>query len=275
MLEHDILTLLPMALALVAAGAIAGFIAGLLGVGGGIVIVPVLYHLLPFMQGGVESRMHIAVATSLATIIATSISSVRAHYRRGGIDIQLVKQLAPFIFLGAMIGSILGGRISSELLAGLFAIIALTVAIRIALTSDTQLVTRVMPSGAGGAVIGFIIGALSVLMGIGGGTLGVPVLTSFNIPIRRAVSTAASFGLLIAVPGVIGFIQAGWNEANLPVGNLGYVNLIGVAIIIPLTTLIAPWGAKVAHTIKPRLLRFAFSGFLILTALRMGYGIIN
>lgn len=270
MQAHDIAAFLPVVLVLITAGVIAGFIAGLLGVGGGIVIVPVLYQLLPYIQVEEGSRMHVAVATSLATIIATSIASVRAHHRRGGIDLALLKQLAPYIFLGAVLGSILGGRVTNQLLAGLFAIIALFVAIQIALSKDTRTVAQNVPAGIGSVLIGFMIGIVSVLMGIGGGTLGVPILSAFNVPIRRAVGTAASFGLIIAIPGVIGFIQAGWNAPGLPFGNLGYVNLIGVAIITPLTVLVAPWGAKVAHTIPPRALRYAFAGFLLLTGLRMG-----
>lgn len=275
MTEADIVALLPVALALGIAGTVAGFLAGLLGVGGGIVIVPVLYHLMSFMHVEESSRMHIAVATSLATIIATSFSSVRAHYRHKSIDMALVKRLAPYIFIGAAIGSALGGNIGSNILAALFAIIALLVAINIAVTSDTQVVAQTFPAGPAGAGIGFMIGIISVLMGIGGGTLGVPIMKACNVPIRRAVGTAASFGFVIAIPGVIGFILTGWNQPGLPVGNLGYVNLIGVAIIVPMTTLIAPLGARVAHTIEPKLLRYAFAGFLTLTALRMAYGVFN
>jgi uncharacterized membrane protein YfcA len=273
MFEEKLVELWPSALALIAAGGIAGFLAGLLGVGGGIVIVPVLYNLLPLMQVPEESRMHIAVATSLATIIATSISSVRAHHQRGGIDMALVKRIAPYIFTGAVLGAALGGKISSDFMAGLFAVIALLVAIKVAFGSDSQVITSSFPTGLGGGAIGLSVGSVSVLMGIGGGTLGVPILTSCNVPIRRAVGTASTFGFLIAIPGVIGFILSGWNTPNLPYGNIGYVNLIGVALIIPMTTFIAPFGAKFAHIIKPSLLRYAFAGFLTLTALRMGYSL--
>lgn len=273
MSEHELLTLLPIILSLLLAGLVAGFLAGLLGVGGGIVIVPVLYQLMSTLQVEESSRMHIAVATSLATIVATSISSVRAHYRHGAIDMILVKTLSPYIFLGAVVGALIGGRISSDMLAGLFAIIALLVAIKIATTNDAQVISTSLPKGSVRGVIGSSIGLISVLMGIGGGTLGVPILRACSVPMRRAVGTAASFGFIIAVPGVAGFIYTGWNQPDLPLGNLGYVNLIGVAIIIPMTILFAPLGAKVAHTIKPDLLRYAFSGFLTLTAIRMAYGI--
>jgi uncharacterized membrane protein YfcA len=181
MLEQTIFTWLSVALALAAAGAIAGFLAGLLGVGGGIVIVPVLYSILPLLHAPENARMHIAVATSLA--------SVRAHYRNGGIDVAIVRRLAPTLFLGAALGAALGGKISSDILAGLFALLALLVAIKTAFARDDMVLCRTFPRGAVASAIGFCIGALSVLMGIGGGAIGVPILVSCKLSILRAVGT--------------------------------------------------------------------------------------
>ncbi|MCF3936542.1 sulfite exporter TauE/SafE family protein [Acuticoccus sp. M5D2P5] len=251
------------------AGAAAGLIAGLLGVGGGIVIVPVLFYLLPAAGVGEEHRMHVAVATSLATIIATSIVSARSHYKRGGVDVPLLKSVVPSIAIGVIIGVVIGGRASGAMLTAVFAVVALIVSIHMAFFKGRQL-RETFPGQPWRSFIGLFIGGFSVVMGIGGGTLSVPILTLCNIPIRRAVGTAAAIGLFIAVPGAIGFALAGWGEPGLPPGSLGYVNLIGFALIAPLSMALAPYGAKLAHTIPNEWLSRAFAIFLAATSIRMG-----
>ncbi len=274
LLNGPLLDLLPFALALLATGAVAGLLAGLLGVGGGIVIVPVLFNLLPFLGVNESVLMHVAVGTSLATIIPTSIISARAHHKRGGLDMDLLKSLGPVIFIGVLIGTIFGGNARGEVLTGIFAVVALLVAANMAFRREGMILAECLPTGPLRWLMGIVIGGFSVMMGIGGGTLSVPILTAFNVPIRRAVGTASAIGLVIGLPGAIGFILAGLGEPNLPPGNLGYANLIGVALIIPMTMLTAPLGAKIAHTINPGMLRKAFAFFLLLTALKMGYSLL-
>lgn len=253
---------------LAAAGALGGLIAGLLGVGGGIVIVPVLFYLLPFAGVSDELRMHVAVATSLATIIATSIVSARAHYRRGGVDVPLLKRVGAGVVIGTAIGVYLGTIASASTLTAVFAGVALFVALHMAFFKGRQLFSR-LPSQPWLSLVGIVIGGISTMMGIGGGSLSVPTFTLCGVPIRRAVGTAAAIGLVIAVPAVIGFAIGGWGLADLPPGSLGYVNLIGFALIAPLSMLLAPVGANLAHTIPQVWLSRIFALFLTATAIRM------
>ena len=251
------------------AGAAAGLIAGMLGVGGGIVIVPVLFYLLPAAGVADDLRMHVAVATSLATIIATSIVSARSHYKKGGVDVPLLKSLAIPIAIGVIIGVTLGGKASGSTLTLIFAIVALIVSVHMAFFKRRQISDGGVPGTPYRQALGVFIGAFSVVMGIGGGTLSVPIFSLFGMEIRRAVGTAAAIGLIIAVPGTIGFAIAGWGEPGLPIASLGYVNLIGFALIAPLSMALAPYGAKLAHTIPQIWLSRAFAIFLALTSIRM------
>ncbi len=250
-------------------GIIAGVLAGLLGVGGGIVIVPVLFNIFLFLGIDETIRMHLAVGTSLATIIPTSIMSARAHYKRGGIDVDLLKSWVPAIFLGVLAGTYFGGNARGEVLTIVFAVVALIVAANMAYRKEGMTIADALPGGIKRFLMGIGVGGFSVMMGIGGGTLTVPLLTAFNYPIRRAVGTASALGFVIGVPGAIGFILSGWNAANLPPASLGYANLIGFALIVPATMLMAPVGARIAHTINPRTLRLAFGFFLFVTSVRM------
>ena len=263
-----------MAGALLVAGAAAGVLAGLLGVGGGIVIVPALFHLFGLLEMAPGISMHVAVATSLSTIIATSLSSMRAHHRRGAVDWGLMRSWAPAIAVGVIAGAVVAGFASGAVLTGVFATVALLVAANMVLTPDGLRLADAMPRGALKAVLGFVIGVVSSLMGIGGGTLSVPIMTLSGFPIRRAVGTASAIGLVIAVPGTIGYMVAGWGNPALPPLSLGFVNLLGFLIIVPMTVLAAPFGARIAHTINPRWLRAAFAVFLGLTSLRMYWTIL-
>ncbi|MDA3919445.1 MAG: sulfite exporter TauE/SafE family protein [Salinisphaera sp.] len=209
-------------------------------VGGGIVIVPVLYNLFAWLgiDGGV--RMHVAVATSLATIIPTSIVSARAHYRRGSLDTTLLKSLAPGIVCGVIVGTLLAGWVNGAVLTGVFAVIALLVAINMAFRRRGATIADQLPIRAPRFGLGGLIGGSSSMMDIGGGTLSVPLLTAFNYPMRRAVGTAAAIGLIISVPGTIGMIISGLGVSHLPPGSIGYFDLIGFALIVPATVLTAP-----------------------------------
>lgn len=262
----------PLLLALGVAGALAGLIAGLLGVGGGIVIVPVLYSLLPLAGVDEAVRMHLSVGTSLATIIATSIVSARSHARRGAVDLMLLRSLLPGLVLGVIAGVVVGGALSGDALTAVFAVVALVVAFYMAFIRG-ETVGEHLPGRPWRDLIGAGIGAVSVMMGIGGGTLSVPTFSLFGVPIHRAVGTAAAIGLIIAIPGTVGFALAGWGVAGLPPASLGYVNVLGFLLVAPMSTLIAPLGARIAHALPQRWLSRAFALFLAATGVRMLAGL--
>lgn len=265
-INQDLLTLTAMMLL---TGAVGGLLAGLLGVGGGIVIVPVLDLVLSSMGVDPSVRMHVAVATSLATIIPTAISSSRAHHAKGAVDMAQLKRWSIAIFLGAVAGVLIASRVTGDVLSAVFGVIALLVAIKMLLPLEGRHIAEAIPGGPGGQLLPFAIGGFSSMMGIGGGTLSVPTMTLFNFPIHRAVGTAALFGLLISVPAAIAFVITGWNVPGLPTGSLGYVNLIGLAIIAPVSYFAAPWGARLAHSLSKRRLSILFGLFLAAVSARM------
>ncbi|MEP1931875.1 MAG: sulfite exporter TauE/SafE family protein [Roseibium sp.] len=263
-----------LAVALLATGVVAGVIAGLLGVGGGIVIVPVLYYMFTALNVDQTVLMHVAVGTSLATILATGTSSARAHFKRGSVDMDLLKRWWWAIALGVVAGATLAGNISGGTLTLVFGIVALAVSANMLLRKEGAALADKLPGSPLKETLGFLIGGISVMMGIGGGTLGVPTLTLFNYPIRKAVGTAAAIGLIIAVPGTLLSVYFGWGVDGRPPFSLGYVNLIGFLLIIPASTYTAPLGAKIAHAIDPSKLKLIFALFLGFTGLRMIYGVL-
>lgn len=250
------------------ASAIAGIVAGLLGVGGGIVIVPVLFWLFTLTDFPAELSMHMAVATSLATIITTSISSMRAHHKRGAVDFALLRRWAPALGIGALTGGLAARAFEPAVLTGVFGVVALLVALNLSMPK-TLVIAAHLPGRVIQAAIAVVIGFVSSLMGIGGGTLGVPTLAAFSYPIHRAVGTASAFGIVIAVPAVIGFVVSGWDIPGRPPLSLGYVSLVATAIILPFTTFFAPLGARLAHALAPIWVKRAFAIFLTLTAVKM------
>jgi uncharacterized membrane protein YfcA len=253
---------------LVGASIIAGIVAGLLGVGGGIVIVPVLYWLFTFIDFPEDLAMHMAVATSLATIITTSISSMRAHRKRGAVDFDLLKRWAPALAIGALAGGLAARVFEPAVLTGIFGTVGLLVAINLTIPKPLVIAEH-LPKTPIQVAIATVIGFVSSLMGIGGGTLGVPTMAAFSYPIHRAVGTASAFGLVISIPAVIGFVISGWDVPGRPPLSLGYVSLIATAIILPFTTYFAPLGARIAHALEPKLVKRAFAVFLTLTAIKM------
>lgn len=265
----QLMDLLPLALTMLLTGAVGGLLAGLLGVGGGIVIVPVLDTALGIQGVDPAIRMHIAVATSLATIIPTSISSSRAHHSKGAVDFALIKFWGPFILVGALSGTMLAARLDSSILSIVFGVVTLLVALKMMLLRDDLHLASDVPRGIVGAVTPFAIGGLSSMMGIGGGTLSVPAMTLMNQAIHKAVGTAALFGLLISLPGALGYVVNGWGDPRLPPGSLGYVNLIGFALISPVTVMTAPIGARIAHRLSKRQLSLVFGCFLLIVSVRM------
>lgn len=267
----DILSLVG---ALAASGVAAGLIAGLLGVGGGIVVVPVLYSMLPLADVPDEVRMHLAVGTSLATIIATGANSARAHARRGAVDWPLFRSMLPGIVAGVAAGVVVGTFLSGDALSGIFALMAVLVGVHMA-TSSARRVERPLPGRPVRDGIAALIGGFSVVMGIGGGSFCVPTFTLFGVPVHRAVGTASAIGLVIAIPGAIGFAISGWGAPGLPPASVGYVNLLGFILVAPASTVAAPIGARVAHALPQRWLSRAFAVFLFATGVRMALPLVG
>jgi uncharacterized membrane protein YfcA len=265
----DPLWLAALAAAMAATGLVSGTLAGLLGVGGGIVIVPLLFNVFPLFGIPEAIQMKVAVATSLATIIPTSIQSARKHHATGTMDVALLRSIWPAMLAGVALGTFIGVFVRGEGMTAVFAIVALLVALNMGFTGVDFKVADAVPAGPPRAALGIGIGSVSAMMGIGGGTLGVPILSMFGYPIRAAVATASAFGLIISIPATIGFVLGGWNDARVPPFSLGYVSLIGFALIAPTSILATPWGVKLAHTIPPLWLKRAFAVFLAVTSLRM------
>ena len=249
-------------------GALAGVLAGLLGVGGGLVIVPVLLWL--FTARGFDGSivLHLAIGTSLATIIATSVSSVRAHHRRGAVRWRLVAGLAPGIVAGALFGAWVADRISTLWLQRVFAVFVITVGIQ--MLANPRVTGHRDPPGAPGlSGAGSVIGAISALVGIGGGTLTVPFLMWHRVPAVNAVATSSACGLPIAIAGAFGFIVMGWADAALPPGATGYVYWPAVAGIVAASVLTAPSGAWLAHRLPVPVLKRAFAALLLAVGTRL------
>lgn len=250
-------------------GVIGGLIAGLFGVGGGIVIVPILFWIFTSLNFPNEILMHMAIGSSLATIIPTSISSARAHYHRGSIETDIIKKWAPGIFLGAIIGGLSGKYFSVNELKYLFASIAFLVALNMFFKEPLRLGNNFPKSRLLNIIMSSLIGLVSSLMGVGAGTLGVPALVALSVPIHKAIGTAAALGLFIAVPATLGLAFSGFNIPNRPPMSIGYVNLIAFFIMFPLTVFFAPVGVKLAHRINQRALKSIFGIFLIITSIKM------
>jgi uncharacterized membrane protein YfcA len=276
-MEHmtDPLWLAGLAAAMAFTGLVSGTLAGLLGVGGGIVIVPVLFNVFPLFGIPEAVQMKLAVGTSLATIIPTSIQSARKHHAKGTMDVPLLRALAPSIAVGVLIGTVLAIWLKGDALTLVFAVIALLVAVNMGFTGVDFRLRETLPGGVLRQAIGTFIGTVSAMMGIGGGTVGVPILSMFGAPIRSAVATASAFGLIISIPATIGFVYGGWDDPLLPPLSLGYVNLIGFALIVPTSLLATPWGVHLAHTIPPLALKRAFAVFLAITSIRMFYSLLT
>jgi uncharacterized membrane protein YfcA len=268
--SFDQSTWLALVAVLVATSLLAGLVAGLLGVGGGIVTVPILEYALHFTAMPPEATLHVAVATSLATIVPTAIASSRAHHARGSIDWALVHAWAVPMLLGSLIGSLLAAHAPVRTLAAIFGTIALVVALKMLLPTEHWRLAPQAPRGVAGSLVATTIGGISATMGIGGGTLAVPTLTVCGMPVHRAVGTAAFFGLLISIPGTLGYLLAQPPTA-LPSGTVGFVSLLGFAILAPGATLMAPLGARIAHGLSRRALSAAFGIFLLSVAARMLY----
>lgn len=256
-------------LALVATGIFAGILAGLLGVGGGIVIVPVLFFLFQGFGVSAESAMLVATATSLATIVPTSISSIRSHKQKGNVDFELLKAWAGYILAGVLAGSWLVTRVEGTILAMLFGVIATLSALNMLLRTGKSAVFEQLPGCRGQTVMSTSIGFFSTAVGIGGGTISVPLLTLYNYPVHKAVGTAAAIGLIISLPGALTMLVIGSTPTDAPAGTFGLVNLMAFACIVPLSVLFAPLGATLAAKLDAAKLKKVFAVILLFTGLRM------
>ena len=261
--------LIILSVAMLLAGCAAGIFAGLLGVGGGIIIVPLMEAMLSVIGIDDAIRMHIAVATSLAVIIPTSVSSSIAHHRRGAVDFSVVKHWALYIVAGALLGSFVAAEAQSTTLAAVFGAIAFLFGLKMIFEPELRTFKNALIYSPKTAPIPFVSGFFSSMMGIGGGTFSVMFMTMFGVPIHRAIGTSALFGLFIAIPAVIGFVIGGWNNPALPQLSFGFVNLLGFLLIAPATVLCAPLGARIAHGLSKRHLNLVFGVFLLVAALRM------
>ena len=266
--ESNLIELLALIALYLLLGSAAGVMAGLLGVGGGLIIVPGVVGLL-HLQGVWDGPiMQLAVGTSLATIVITSISSVRAHHKRGAVLWPVVWSLSPGIVLGALVGAKVADWLPSDTLRIVFALFVLSIAAQMAFAAKPA-AHRGLPGSAGMWGAGGVIGGLSAIVGIGGGSLTVPFLTWCNTDMRQAVATSSACGLPIALSGSAAFIFNGWGHAQLPAWSLGYIYgpaLVGIALASMWT---APLGAKLAHTLPVAMLKRVFAGFLLLVGLKM------
>jgi uncharacterized membrane protein YfcA len=264
----DILTLVVM-------GGLAGLMAGLLGIGGGALIVPVL--VIVFEGQGVNPNiiMQAALGTSLATIVFTAISSASAHHRRGTLDWTIFRRIAPAIVAGTLLGAAIADHLASRTLQWMFVVFMFGIAAQFARgTTATHAHTR-LPGLFGMNLAGMIIGIASALFGIGGGSLSVPFMTWCSVPVKRAIGTSAAIGLPIAVGGAAGYVVAGWNEPSLPPWSFGYVVLPAFAGIVVASTAAAPLGARLAHRLSETVLRRIFALFVAILGLRMLWGLLK
>ncbi len=255
--------------ALLVTGVFAGILAGMLGVGGGIVIVPVLFFLFQSFGVSPESAMAVATATSLATIVPTSISSIRSHNQKGNVDFDLLKRWAVFILVGVLVGSWLVTRVDGTWLTVLFGVIATLSALNMLFRAGKSALLQELPGKGGQTIMGSSIGFFSSMVGIGGGTISVPLLTLYNYPAHKAVGTAAAIGLIISLPGAVTMLVLGSTPSDAPVGTFGLVNFIGFVCIVPLTVLFAPVGASLAAKLDATKLKKIFAVVLLITGLRM------
>ncbi|MFV0293980.1 MAG: sulfite exporter TauE/SafE family protein [Paracoccus sp. (in: a-proteobacteria)] len=254
-------------LILIMVGACAGLLAGLLGVGGGIVLVPAFLYLFNAVGYGSDDLMQICLATSLATIIVTSARSVMAHNRKGAVDWEILREWAPGIASGAAIGVLTVARLRSETLQVIFGVLVIVIAGYMMFGRANWRLADRMPQGPVKYVLSGLTGFVSVLLGIGGGSIGVPLMTLHGRQIHRAVATAAGFGGLIALPSALLFLFT--PVENAPPGTIGAVNIPAFLIVIAMTTLTAPLGAGLAHRTDPKRLKKVFALFLALVALNM------
>lgn len=263
----DLATLLPMLMLLLVIGAFTGVIAGLLGVGGGIVLVPAFFYAFGHLGFGGEHLMQVCIGTSAATIVVTSVRSVMAHHRKGAVDLRILKDWAVFLVAGSLAGVLVAANLKSPALQAVFGVLAGIAGLYMAFGRAEWRLGSVMPGQPLRGIEATVLAFFSTLMGIGGGTFGVPLMSLYSVPIHRAVATASGFGILISVPSLIGFLLLDIPDA--PPMTVGAVNIPAFVVIIPMTLLTTPFGVRLAHAMDARPLKRAFAIFITLVALNM------
>jgi uncharacterized membrane protein YfcA len=268
----DVAELVELGLLLIATGALSGFLAGLFGIGGGAVLVPVFYECFRLAGVPLEVRMPLCIGTSLAVIIPTSIRSFRAHYLRGAVDMDILKSWWVTILIGVLAGSVTARYAPERLFKYVFVAVAWSATLRLWLARDGWKLGDEMPKGLLMKAFGFFVGLLSTLMGVGGGLFSNLLMTFYGRPIHQAVATSSALAVLISIPGAIGYVYAGWPAAarfpavaalQLPLA-FGYVSLIGALLVMPMSLWTAPLGVKAAHAMSKRMLEIAFGSYLFI-----------
>jgi uncharacterized membrane protein YfcA len=272
-----------LALLLVAVGALAGFLAGLFGIGGGAVLVPVFYECFRLAGVPLEVRMPLCIGTSLAIIIPTSISSFRAHYLRGAVDVEILKSWWLPILIGVAAGSVTARYAPERLFKIVFVMVAYTAATRLLLARESWKFGEDFPQGPLMKLYGFFVGLLATLMGVGGGLFLNLLMTFYGRPIHQAVATSSALAVLISLPGALGYVYAGWPVAahypqvaalQLPFA-IGYISLIGAVLVMPTSLLTAPLGVRCAHAMSKRTLEMAFGCYMFLVGSRFVISLVN
>lgn len=264
----------PLVAMLAGVGLVSGFLAGLLGIGGGAVVVIALYEAFGAIGVDASVRMHLATGTALALLAPTTFSSFSAHRGRGTVDLDLVRRLAPWVVAGALAGVAVASRTSGEFLKWVWITMGSFLAIRMYLGRDDWRLGDRVPESAFVEVYAAAVGFVSALMSVGGGAFMTLLLTLYGRPLHQAVGTSSAFGPLIAVPAVIGFAWAGWDKSGLPAASLGYVSLVGAALMLPTGLVGAPLGARLAHGLPKRKLELAFASFMGCVVLRYLAGLV-
>ncbi len=261
-----------LAVAIIAAGFVMGFLAGLFGIGGGAILVPALYE--AFSAIGVDRSiiMHLCLGTALAVMIPTTFTSFRAHRAKGAVDIGFLKRVAPWIVTGVVIGAVIAKHVDSLTLQWIWAFLGGCLAFKMALGRDNWRIADELPAKSFvPEIVSLLIGLVSTLMSVGGASFMITFLSLYGWQILPSVATSSGLGPLIAIPGTLGFIWAGWSAGGLPPFSIGYISLIGAALVIPASVLAAPFGVRVAHGWPKRRLELAFALFLALMSARFFY----
>jgi uncharacterized protein len=279
----DVMELAELGLLLIATGALSGFMAGLFGIGGGAVLVPVFYECFRLAGVPLEVRMPLCIGTSLAVIIPTSIRSFRAHYLRGAVDMDILKSWWVTILVGVVVGSVTARYAPERLFKYVFVAVAWLATLRLWFARDGWNLGTDMPKGPLMKVYGFFVGLLSTLMGVGGGLFSNLLMTFYGRPIHQSVATSSALAVLISIPGALGYVYAGWPVAarfpsvtalQAPLA-FGYVSLIGAALVMPMSLFTAPLGVKTAHAMSKRMLEIAFGSYLFIVGGRFVISLIS
>ncbi len=266
--------LLQLGLAIAAAGVMSGLLAGLFGIGGGAVMVPVLYQTFIYLGIDEAVRMHLAVGSSIAVIVPTSIRSFTAHRARGAVDMDLLRSWVIAVPLGAIAAALAASVISGGALRGIFAVVAAIFGLRLLLGGTAWRLGNDLPGNPARTIVGGSVGFISALLGIGGGIPTNAFMTLFGRSIRQAVATSSGVGVLMSVPALFGLAWAGWGAAGLPDYSVGFISLPVVAILIPISVAVAPLGVRLAHRLPHRALEIAFGAFQIVVAARFAVSLL-